>query len=498
MRRSTRRLNLHPKLVVAVAACALVAAACGTRVTDSGTMAAGTNGLGAARTGRASIDGATGANDQSAQAAGADTGTGAGSGAGAGGADTGGGEAGGGSSGVSGQGVTDTEILIGASGPLSGVTGFLGEEAFGAIDAYFQLVNSQGGINGRRLRLIALDDRFDSSQTLANVRKLWEEERVHALFLTFGDPVADYATRNKIPTLVFGVTPGSFSSRYPTIFPLVGNALLWTQEIIVGLKDQGVFRQGMRVGIQYDTQILDVSPYVPFLKESWEAAGAEVVSTDPFNLSDGDCTSLVLKMRQANIDWWDFQGLGWVLCASAASRQEYRPNIGWGGWPTSVAGLASQVGPWVDGIWGGAQGDQPNGKPRQMTPAHQEYADAINRYHPNIGSFNHLESPATIGYWSGARLLVEALRAQGDVITPEGTSSWIAGIENFDTGITPPIISMAPDCKTGSEVVWIGQWRWDAQQRQAVREPATGYFTSDQKERYGGKCFLTKISDDLG
>src|SRR5581483_8497665 len=403
-----------------------------------------------------------------------------------------------GAGGVSGQGVTDTEILIGASGPLSGVTGFLGEEAFGAIDSYFQLVNSQGGINGRRLRLITLDDRFDSSQTLANVRRLWEEERVHAIFLAFGDPVADYVTRNGIPTLVFGVTPGSFSSRYPTVYPLVGDALLWTQEIIVGLKDQGVFREGMRVGILYDTQVLDVSPYVPFLREAWENAGATVVSTDPFNLSDGDCTSLVLKMRQANIDYWDFQGLGWVLCASAASRQGYRPNIGWGGWPTSVAGLASQVGPWVDGIWGGAQGDQPNGRPREMTPAHQEYADAINRFHPNIGSFSHLESPATIGYWVGARLLVEALRAQGDVITPEGTNEWIAGVENFDPGISPPIISMAPDCKTGSEVVWIGQWRWDAEQRQAVREPATGYFTSDQKEQYGGTCFLTRISDELG
>lgn len=494
MKHSTRRTRTRWGLLLAC--CVLVAAACGTRVTGEGALASsgGAASPGASRSGgletgtdavtdaasggaAGTAGAASGANGATQQAAGADAG---------------------GSGGVSGQGVTDTEILIGASGPLSGITGFLGEEAFGAIDSYFQLINSQGGINGRRLRLITLDDRFDSSQTLVNVRKLWEEEKVHAIFLTFGDPVADYVTRNKIPTLVFGVTPKSFGSAYPTLYPLVGNALLWTQEIIVGLKDQGVFQPGMRVGILYDTQVLDVSPYVPFLSEAWENAGAEVVSTDPFNLSDGDCTSLVLKMRQANIDYWDFQGLGWVLCASAASRQEYRPNIGWGGWPTSVAGLASQVGPWVDGIWGGAQGDQPNGKPRQMTPAHQEYADTINRYHPSIGSFNHLESPPTIGYWVGAKLLVEALRAQGDVITPQGTNEWIAGVENFDTGISPPVISMAPDCKTGSEVVWIGQWRWDAQNRQAVREPATGYFTSDQKERYGGQCFLTKISDDLG
>ena len=47
---------------------------------------------------------------------------------------------------------------------------------------------------------------------------------------------------------------------------------------------------------------------------------------------------------------------------------------------------------------------------------------------------------------------------------------------------------MAPNCKTGSEVVWIAQWQWDADKKEAFRTPATGYFTSDQKEKYGGKC----------
>ena len=77
-------------------------------------------------------------------------------------------------------------------------------------------------------------------------------------------------------------------------------------------------------------------------------------------------------------------------------------------------------------------------------------------------------------------------------------AAWIAQVENFDPGITPPIISMAANCKTGSELVWIAQWKWDAAKKQAVRTPLGGYFTSDQKERYGGKCFLTKVSDELG
>jgi ABC-type branched-subunit amino acid transport system substrate-binding protein len=480
----------------------LFVSGCGTRVTNrAGRTSTGVNASGTPTTVRAgsstnagpaaAATGGTQAGSASVGTGVGDTGGGATSGdtaaAGDGGFDVPGGNA---------QGVTDTEIKIGLSGPLSGVTGFLGDEAAGAIDSYFQSVNASGGIGGRQLKLITYDDRFDNSQTLANVRRLWEQDKVHAIFLATGIGVLDYVTGNKIPTFVFGVTPESFASRYDTTYPIVGNALIWTQEFVAGLKNTGTFKPGMRVGMLYDTQIFDVSPYLSYLKAAWEDAGATVVSTDPFNLTDGDCTSLVLKMKQLNIDYWDFQGLGWILCASAASRQQYRPPVGWGDWPTSVAGLASQVGPWVDGVWGGAQGDQPTGAPRQKTAATDEYVNAITRYHPNIATFGHLESPATLGYWSGAKLLVAAIQKQTKPTT-DGTNKAMAAVNEFDTGITPPVHSMAADCKTGSEVIWIGQWKWDATNKEATRTPATDYFTSPDKDKYGGKCFLTILSNQI-
>ncbi len=493
---------------VALLAAALLIASCGTRVTNHAATAGTTGATGA--TGVKSGTGASGPTAAAAATPGASasaTGTGTTGDSGGTGIAAGDGETGGGAAAAAtgdsfdvpdgnSQGVTDTEIKIGLSGPLSGVVGFLGDEAAGAIDSYFQSVNAAGGINGRQLKLITYDDRFDNSQTLANVRRLWEQDKVHAIFLATGVGVLDYVTGNKIPTFVFGVTPESFASKYNTTYPIVGNALIWTQEVIAGLKSLGVFKPGMRVAIMYDTQIFDVSPYLGYLKAAWEDAGATVVSTDPFNLTDGDCTSLVLKMKQLNIDYWDFQGLGWILCASAASRQQYRPPVGWGDWPTSVAGLASQVGPWVDGIWGGAQGDQPTGAPRQKTAATDEYVNAITRYHPNIATFGHFESPATLGYWSGAKLLVAAIQKQTKPTT-DGTNKAMAAVNEFDTGITPPVHSMAADCKTGSEVVWIAQWKWDATNKEATRTPATDYFTSPDKDKYGGKCFLTILSNQI-
>src|SRR4051794_14194786 len=84
-----------------------------------------------------------------------------------------------------GPGVTDTEIKIGQtvaySGPVS---------AWGAIGrtqaAYFRKVNEEGGINGRKINFISLDDGYLPAKTVEQARKLIEQEEVFALFQTIG------------------------------------------------------------------------------------------------------------------------------------------------------------------------------------------------------------------------------------------------------------------------------------------------------------------------
>ena len=394
-------------------------------------------------------------------------------------------------------GVTDDEILVGASVTLSGPTGFLGEEVTGAINAYFGMVNAEGGINGRMLRLITYDDGGDAGQLLANIRRLVEEDQVVSLVTGLGDVALDYIDQHSVPTLTFGVSPTSFASRYETVFPIVGNALLWTQETIAGLDEAGVIEDGMRVGIIYDNGLIDISPYLDAIQESWENVGAEVVTVDPLTLATGTCDSLVLKYRDLGVDYWDFQTAAWYLCVQAGDQQGFEPRLGWGGWPASVPTIASIAGPAVDGVWGGSNGDQPDGAPREFTSAHEEFLAALEEYAPDLVDPAHLDSPAVLGYWAGAKLMVDALEAQGDIVTAAGVTDWIQGVEDYEIGVTPPIISMAPDCKTGSEVVWIGQWEWDDATETASRVPSTDYFSSPQKEEFGGECFLTAISDEI-
>jgi branched-chain amino acid transport system substrate-binding protein len=407
------------------------------------------------------------------------------------------GAAGAGAAATSDPGVTDDEIRIGASLTLSGPAGFLGEEVLAGIDSYFQMINDQGGINGRRIKLITYDDRFDPTQLLANLRRLVEQDDVVGLVTFVGDSAFDYVDRQGTPTITFGVTPAAFASKYESVYPVVGNALLWTQEAIAGLQENGVFEDDMKVGIIYDTTQFDVSPYLDEIEQSWENAGAEVVSADPFTLESGSCDSLVVKYRDLGVQYWDFQSAAWFLCVQSADRQGWTPEIGWGNWPASVPALATIAGPSVEGVWGGSNGDQPNGAPRERTEAHEEFLAAIERYHPDQATSEHLDSPALIGYWAGAKLMVDALEAQGDTITQEGINEWMQHVEDYEIGITPPIVSMAPDCKTGSEAVWIGQWEWDTETQTASREPQGGYFTSPQKDDFGGTCFLTILSDEI-
>src|SRR6202000_817637 len=79
-----------------------------------------------------------------------------------------------------GPGVTDTEIKIGTPTPFSGPASAYSAGAVSAT-AYFQKVNDEGGVNGRKIKYIALDDAYSPPKTVEQIRRLIESEEV--LFL---------------------------------------------------------------------------------------------------------------------------------------------------------------------------------------------------------------------------------------------------------------------------------------------------------------------------
>lgn len=102
----------------------------------------------------------------------------------------------------------DGTIRLGMSSPLSGATGAYGRAMKEGIEACFAKVNAAGGVNGRKLELVALDDGYEVTPAVNNAKRLIEQEKVFALMAFYGSastaavlPVLDAASMPLIGTI---------------------------------------------------------------------------------------------------------------------------------------------------------------------------------------------------------------------------------------------------------------------------------------------------------
>lgn len=106
-----------------------------------------------------------------------------------------------------GPGVTDTEIKLGQTSPYSGPASAYSVIAKTQL-AYFKMINEQGGINGRKVNMISLDDAYSPPKTVEQTRKLVEQEEVAAILNPLGTPtglaVRRYLNDKKVPQLFVG------------------------------------------------------------------------------------------------------------------------------------------------------------------------------------------------------------------------------------------------------------------------------------------------------
>ena len=119
-----------------------------------------------------------------------------------------------------GPGVTDTEIKIGQTMPYSGPA-----SSYGTIGraqaAYFAKINAEGGINGRNVKLISLDDAYNPAKTVEQTRRLVELDNVLLIFNPIGSPtnaaIQKYLNQRRVPQLFVGTGDAKFGDpkRYP-------------------------------------------------------------------------------------------------------------------------------------------------------------------------------------------------------------------------------------------------------------------------------------------
>ena len=241
-------------------------------------------------------------------------------------------------------GVTDTEIKIGQTMPYTGpVTAFstLGK---GEV-AYFKMLNDQGGVNGRKINLLSLDDGYAPPRTVEQTRKLVEQDGVAFIFSSIGTAtntaIVRYLNSNKVPQLYIASGASKFGNYKE--FP-------WT---IGGI--QATFRAEARI---YARQILKEKPnakiamlyqnddfgrdYVLGLKDVLGDKYADTVKEATYEFTDATVDSQVVSLQATGAD--AFILVATPKFAAQAIRKVY--DIGWKPmfYITNVAGRCREGG----------------------------------------------------------------------------------------------------------------------------------------------------------
>jgi branched-chain amino acid transport system substrate-binding protein len=201
-------------------------------------------------------------------------------------------------------GVTDAEIKIGQSFPYSGPASGYGAIAR-AEAAYFKMINEKGGVKGRKLNLISLDDGYSAPKTVEQTPRLIEEERVAFIFQTFGGftnlAIRPYLNENKVPQL-FGAA-GADQLDDPQHFPwTIGFNPATSTEGRIYAKHILATKPDAKIGVLYQNDQLGKT----FLAGVRDVLGAEhagaLVKEVSYEVTDPTVDSQVITLQGAGVD----------------------------------------------------------------------------------------------------------------------------------------------------------------------------------------------------
>ncbi len=198
------------------------------------------------------------------------------------------------------DGVTDTEIKIGNTNPYSGPASSYAAIAR-TIDAYFKAVNEAGGINGRKIKFISLDDGYSPPKTVEVVRQLVEQDKIFALFQPLGTPcntaIHKYMNQRKVPQLF--VATGASKWGDPKNFPWTmgfqpdyhTEAVIYAKHILANVKDAKI-----AVLHQNDDYGRD---YLGGFKEGLGKEAGRIVKTVTYEATDPTVDSQIIQLKDS-------------------------------------------------------------------------------------------------------------------------------------------------------------------------------------------------------
>ncbi|WP_024509459.1 ABC transporter substrate-binding protein [Bradyrhizobium sp. ARR65] len=336
-------------------------------------------------------------------------------------------------------GASDSEIKIGQTVPFSGPA-----SAYATIGraqaAYINMINDQGGINGRKIKLIQYDDAYSPPKAVEQVRKLVEDDEVLLTFQIIGTPsnaaVQKYLNAKKVPQLFAATGASKFTD--PKNFPwtMGYNPNYFVEGRIYG---QYILKEhpNAKVGVLYQNDDLG-KDYLNGIKAGLgNKAATMIVAEASYEVSDPTIDSQILKIRSAGADL--LFSASTPKPAAQAIKKLYELD-----WhpvhildinATSVGAVMKPAGLEASkGVISVNYGKDPLDPTWKDDPGMKKYFDFMAKYYPE-GDKN---SNFNVYGYSTTELLVHVLQMCGDNLTRENVMKQASSLKDVTGDLALP------------------------------------------------------------
>jgi branched-chain amino acid transport system substrate-binding protein len=344
-------------------------------------------------------------------------------------------------------GASDKEVVIGNTVPYSGSASAHGTVGK-AMAAVFAKTNAEGGVNGRKIRFISLDDGYNPAKTVEQVRRLVEQDEVLLVLAPLGTAqntaVHRYLNQKKVPQLF--VNSGANKWGDPKHFPwTIGFTPSYQTEGRAFAKHILATRPQARVGVLYQNDDLGKDYLKGLLDGLADKAKAMLVSLQTYEVTDATVDSQVLSLKGSGAD--TFVNISTPKFAAQAIRRAaesgWKPTQYLATVSTSVTAVLKPAGfENGQGVISSAYLRDPSDPAHLGSKEYQDYAATLKQYHPGGDVADSMNAN---GY-TIAQAMVEVLKKAGDNLTRENIMKIAANL-NLTLPMLAPGITLrtAPD-----------------------------------------------------
>jgi branched-chain amino acid transport system substrate-binding protein len=340
-------------------------------------------------------------------------------------------------------GVTDTEIKIGQTMPYSGPASAYG--VIGKADAaYFKMINDQGGVNGRKINLISLDDGYSPPKTVEQVRRLVEQEQVAFLFQTLGTPpnaaIRQYLNDNKVPQLFVATGAAIFGD--PQHFPwTIGLQPNYQIEARIYAKHILATKPDAKIGVLYQNDGFG-KDYLIGLKDVLGPDKASMIVKDAsYETSEPTVDSQVVTLQGSGADILLIAAT--PKFAAQAIRKAF--DIGWtpvryvSNVSNSITSVMKPAGfEKAKGLITGNYNKDPNDPTWKDDAGYKEYAAFVAKYMSPVD----LSDANTVNGFAASAVMVQVLKQCGNDLSRENIMKQALNLKDFQGAMVLPGIKV--------------------------------------------------------